>query len=325
MKITRFRAIVAALFLLVALLDVYGAEAKGYKIVLASFATFDEAKAKLNDLAKQIGDNEKKLQNQYGFEIVARPSGKAFMLAIEPLEREEDAKTVLQGFKQFCPDGYINGYFGPTEGAVFLPKEESKPLQPTVEANQTHEENVTASSAANITESSKVELSLETPVIDKDSSQTLWMVIGVLGIIALGLIGWLLKGKKSPHSEREFKEQYEEAVNEEVSEDRVEVIESEAYSIVEEAEVHNDVIPKQFVPESDIFEKLKKNSFFMTLLGELKGAAETKDHPRCIDLMSELMRYQKNFKKSAKMDALMNLVEAKEFERLATFINNEME
>ena len=63
----------------------------------------------------------------------------------------------------------------------------------------------------------------------------------------------------------------------------------------------------------------------MTLLGELKGAAEIKDHLRCIDLMSELMRYQKNFKKSAKMDALMNLVEAKEFERLAMFINNEME
>lgn len=323
MTTIQFRAILAAFFLFLGLLEVYGGEAKGYKIVLASFMTFDEAKERLNDLSKRIGDDEKALQTQYRFEIVARPSGKAFILAIEPLEHKEDAKTVLQGFKKLYPDGYINGYFGPTEGAVLLPKEESKPFQSVVEANQTDEENVTAPSVANITKSPKVDPKVERPVIDKNQSQISWVVIGVLGIIALGLIGWLLKGKKSP--QRELKEQYEEAINEEASEDRVEAIESEAYGIVEEAEAHNDVIPKQFLPESDIFEKLKKNSFFVTLLGELKGAAEIKDHLRCIDLMNELMRYQKNFKKSAKMEALMNLVKTKEFERLATFINNEME
>ncbi len=328
MKTILLRAISGALFLFLGLLEIHAAEAKGYKIVLASFGTFDEAKGKLNDLSKRLGEDEKNLRNEYGFEIVARPSGKAFMVAIEPLKSEEDAKAVLNSFKKFYPDGYINGYFGPTEGAVFLPKEESKPAVPPSqsmgETNQTHEENITVPSAPSVTSPSKVEPTPVDKTTPEEPRQTLWIVIGILGIAALGLTGWLLRGKKGDEPQRPFKEQYEEMSNEEENEDRVEVIESEAYAIVEENKVHHEDEVKQFIPESDIFDKLKKNSFFITLLGELKGAAELKDHPRCSDLMDELMRYQKNFKKSVKMDALRQMANAREFERLATFINNEM-
>lgn len=321
MKTARWGAILFALFVFLGFWEAYGAEAKGYKIVLASFATFDEAKAKLNDLSQRIGDGEKGLQEQYGFEIAARPSGKAYMLAIEPLQTEQDAQKVLKSFKQFYPDSYINGYFGPTEGAVFLSKESVKE-----EANQTADGNTsnTAEPMKVVQAPKPADVSMAEPT-QEEPRRTVWMLIGVLGIAALGLIGWLLKSKNTQESPKAFKEKYEETIIDEENEDRVEVIESEAYGTVGEPEIPKEVVPKQFEPESDIFFKLKKNSFFMTLLGELKSAADNKEHPRCADLMAELMRYQKNFKKSTMMDTIQKLVETKQYEQLSALINNEME
>lgn len=319
MNMGQFRAIITAFFLFFGFLEMYGADAKGYKIVLASFGTFEEAKGKLNDLSKQIEDDEKKLQHQYGFEIVARPSGKAFMLAIEPIEREEDAKVVLKGFKRLYPDGYINGYFGPTEGTVFLKVESLKE-----EANQTLEANTSnVPEVMNVVQSPEP-ADVSIAPIKEDPHRMVWVVIGVFGIVALGLIGWFLQRKKTDKPQKGFKEKYEEALAEE-SEDRVEVIESEAFNVCEEIEDKTEAELKQLIPERDIFDKLKKNSFFITLLGELKSAAETKDHVRCLDVMAELMRYQKNFKKSSKMSMFQRLIETKEFESLAIRINNEIE
>lgn len=315
----RVKSIILAVVMFLNFIEAYASEAKGYKIVLASFPTFDEAKAKLNDLSQNIGDAEKALQKRYGFEIAARPSGKAYMLAIEPFQTEKDAQEVLKTFKHFYPDSYINGYFGPTKGAVFLNDES---LQPDV--NQTLEDN-TSTVAKPIPSVQSQELVTPIVQVKEEPSHKVWILISVLGIAVLGLLGWFLKGNRKHESLKAFKERYEETISDEDNEDRVEVIESEAYSEVEESEISKEVGQKQFEPESDIFFKLKKNTFFMSLMGELKSAADNKDYARCSDLLAELMRYQKNFKKSVKMDILQQLVDKREFERLATFINNEME
>lgn len=330
MKKNGMKFILLSWIILLVSIHSYAAEAKGYKIVLASYATFDEAKTALDALGSKIGDSELTLQKEYRFEIAARSSGKAFMLAVEPIETEKGAESVLKQFKKYYPDAYVNGYFGPTKGAVFF-----KPLQPAnviEEANAT-EANMRAEIEKKVEENVSTAPPLEAVAADKnlpddlsapeesESKTGLFISLLIAGAILVTL--WKTRNSKDSQPVKEFKEKYEEAVEEAESEDRVEMIESEAFSTVEEDESSHSIQPKVFEPEPDIFYKLKKNTFFMTLIGELKAAADSKDDQRCHALMDEVLRYQKNFRKSEIITAMQNLIETKTYEQLSLFISRE--
>ncbi|MDD2781087.1 SPOR domain-containing protein [Sulfuricurvum sp.] len=325
--------IVLSCMILFSAMQTFAAEAKGYKIVLASFASFDEAKSALEKLGSKVGENELVLQKEYRFDIVARPSGKAFMLAIEPLETQQGAESVLKQFKKHYPDAYINGYFGPTQGALFFKPAESN--SPTTEVNAT-EANTTAEAVKSVEENSstpatpivktattEANVTEEGSVSEEANSNSVWMIIA---LVLFGAIVWgVWKKTKSKESVQEFKEKYEETIQEEESEDRLEVIESEAFVTVDEDETPPPSEPKLFEPEPDIFYKLKKNMFFITLMGELKTAADNKDDQRCHDLMDEVLRYQKNFRKSDIIAKMQKFIETKAYDQLSSFINREID
>ncbi|MCX6074735.1 MAG: hypothetical protein NTY39_10480 [Campylobacterales bacterium] len=100
--------------------NIYANEAKGYKIILASYPKFDQAKKTMNLLGQKLTKKDWSIQKKYRYEIVARPSGKVFIVAIEPLRTKEAVNSVLIRFKKFYPNAYYSGYFGPTKGGIFL-------------------------------------------------------------------------------------------------------------------------------------------------------------------------------------------------------------
>jgi hypothetical protein len=297
-------------------------EAKGYKIVLASYPSFNEAKLTLHTLETKIKDNERSLQKQYHFEIVARPSGKAFIVAIEPLENKTSAGTVMKQFKHLYPNAYINGYYGPTEGSIFM-EHASLPQSDEVkqaEVNVTKpsariEENISAPVKKMVEEKSISTVSVE----DEPKSNRLSLIWPIAAVVILFVLWRMFRSRNTPVEEFQVHS----------AEDRVEMIESEA-EMVEElpeniAEENLSKPGKVFAPEPDVFYKLKKNIFFVTLLGELKEAADSKDEHRCHDLIDEVLRYQKNFRKSDTISKMERLVKDKEFSQLSAFINHEMD
>lgn len=254
------------------------------------------------------------------------------MLAVEPIETEKGAAAVLKQFKKHYPDAYVNGYFGPTKGALFYKPSQAESV--TLEANAT-EVNSTSAVEKNIEENSTIttppveptiaqkDVVVESVVPEEPKSNSGWLIALLIGGILL-LGAWRVKAKKTPQRVQEFKEKYEEAVQEGESEDRLEIIESESFVIVEEDEAPQKNEPKVFEPEPDIFYKLKKNMFFVTLIEELKAAANSKDDQRCHDLMAEVLRYQKNFRKSEMIETMQNFIESKAYDQLSQFIDREM-
>jgi hypothetical protein len=88
-------------------------EPKGYTIVLASFSKFDEAKRELSILGAKMGQEESLLQKKYNFEMLVRPSGKGFVVAIEPLKDKKSVEAVREYFKIWYPDTYTGNYIDP--------------------------------------------------------------------------------------------------------------------------------------------------------------------------------------------------------------------
>lgn len=310
----KVRWVIIALF---ATLSLYGGEAKGYKIVLASYGSFDEAKSALSKVNEKLTDKEKGLQEKEKFEIVARASGKAYILAVEPIESEEGSKVVLKQFKTIYPDAYVNGYFGPTPGSISLsPQSNVAPIEAntTQESTTPIEENVTQE-----IEEVKESDTVVTPIAAEEpkSSNTMLYIAILLMIIGASIF----------YVKKRFFSDNEISNDEFLPMDSLE----EAGALNEE---HRSAVAKTIISSNtettteikkDIFYTFKKNMFFITLLKELQVAAQHKEMSRCNELMDELMRYQKNFQKSEIMGSMHEMVGAKEFEKLAALIGSELE
>ncbi|MDD5716492.1 MAG: hypothetical protein PHW64_01705 [Sulfuricurvum sp.] len=301
------------------------AEAIGYKIVLASFSTFEETKEKLYALENKLDSRELSLQKKYRFEVVARPSGRVFILALEPFEKKSDAKTVLKPFKKFYPDAYINGYYGPTEGTLFLGRTaETARVDNTAADKEVVRHNPLETGAE---ENGIIKEAPDTATSEEGDSSSI--IIVVLVIVA-GVVFYALAKRNRTRPEKR-----DTPVAEEASPVSV-ISETQSAESVEEAEAMTDEIsepavialaqpaPIPTVSEEDPFVKLKKNLFFMTLLGELKVASDEKDELRCTDLIEEVLRYQKNFRSSDAISAMVNWNQQKDFDSLSDFIQREM-
>ncbi|MDO9305889.1 MAG: hypothetical protein Q7T77_11210 [Sulfuricurvum sp.] len=282
----------------------YAAQSKGYKIVLASFPTLDEAKAKLAILDSQLGADERAIQEKYHYEIVARSSGKAFILAIEPLETKVITDQVIKQFGHLYPDAYSNGYFGPTEGALVL---EHTQIAPVVEeANRSIVQKVEKRPEVKAIEVKN------TPVEDEEKSMLFWIVIAGISILMAILLSMFKRRIPTPSSIESKIEMLDVNNREEIVSEAIEL----------PANVP-DPSPIEAV-QSDIFYRLKKNMFFITILKELKDAADAKDTYRCHDLMREVLLYQKNFRKSNAIATMDKLLKDKNFSELSAFISNEI-
>ena len=100
-------------------ISTYAGEVKGKKLVLGSYATFTEAKKVLASTGETLTNPQLALLNQYHCSLLARPSGKVYILVIEPLADEKEAKIVQKYFSSTFPDAYISPYFSPTKDVVF--------------------------------------------------------------------------------------------------------------------------------------------------------------------------------------------------------------
>lgn len=285
--------------LLIGILNLYADEAKGYKIILSSFQTLEEANSSMQMLGSRTGNDEAALQKKYGYDIVARASGKAFIIAIEPFSSQESAEKVKKEFVEFYPSSYISGYFGPTEGAIILaPK--NKVIQTQSIPSVTIEKNI----------------------ISTDNPHTrfswLWSVLGGI-IIALGIF-WYIRSRISAQK-IDPKEDHTLSID---NKDSVEGYDTA--NMVSQLKVNSEnshttkSLDDQTILQKDIFYRLQKNVFFKTLLDELKKAAQSKNEQRCHEVMEEIFRYQKNFRQSEKITSLQQYIDNKEFDKLVELI-----
>ncbi|MDD2828727.1 MAG: Hpt domain-containing protein [Sulfuricurvum sp.] len=175
------RSIFIFLFL-ITFSTIYANEQQGYKVVLASFSTFDEAKEKLDLFASTFSGKELALQEAYHFEVLARPSGKAFIVTLEPFDKKESATVVLTQFKKLYPDAYINGYFGPTDGSILW---KNKSVEPTIIKNEV------------LPKSIPTPLPIEITIEDNKSHAWIWVSLGFLVFVGIGVLFLTRKGKKT--------------------------------------------------------------------------------------------------------------------------------
>ena len=85
------------------------AVAENYKkIVLGSFKDNTDAKAKYELFSKSIEEKIKEEKVKYPFDVVVRPSGNYYILAIEPFKYVSEAKIVLSKLQNDFPSAYIN-------------------------------------------------------------------------------------------------------------------------------------------------------------------------------------------------------------------------
>jgi hypothetical protein len=259
----------------------YCADSKGYKIILASFPNFDNAKTKMELLGKELTPKDWELQEKYGYTIVARSSGNVFIVAIEPLQDKEAVNSVIERFKKFYPDAYSNGYFGPTKGAIVL-------TPPIIKAPNTSDLKQTSP--------------ITPPPIFKSTNKWEW-IIAVLSLIVSGM--FLMRMGKNTKSK---------------TDSLIETIEEKLTIAPKEVHAKIKEIESVKITQEDIFYTLKSNRFFKMLIDELKKGSDEREEQQCHNLIYEMRRYEKKFHTSSIITEMEELVFAKKFKELSEFI-----
>jgi signal transduction histidine kinase len=107
------------------------------KIILASTENAQQITSTFNTfIEKTLNDNFLQLQQRYKFDIVARSSGRSYILVLEPFLSYSDAKTVKKELPSSYKDAFINKYTPPeNESIVAIKKATQTALR--AEANRT--------------------------------------------------------------------------------------------------------------------------------------------------------------------------------------------
>lgn len=280
-------------------------EAIGYKILLSSFQTLDDANRSLHILGDQIGKKEFELLERYHYDLVARPSGDSFIIAIEPFSSKEDAKHVKKLFDQYYSDAYINGYYGPTEGTITYSRiQKSK----SVMASSTIDSSV---------EDNPMDRNHELKEHQERSSTFQWVI--VFGSIIVGLVGFLMIHRFRSEKKRLMNHHGDTITIDSFAEKMI-PLETEVEPAVESAPLVRQSNAEHDL-KNDIFYKLQKNIFFKTLLDELQKAAQAKNDQRCKEILEEIIRYQKNYKQSRTITLFQEYIEQNQFDKLLKLIN----
>ncbi len=83
------------------------------KIIIASFPTQQQADKALTIFESKLNSQFLKKQQQSYFNIVARPSGKTYIIAIEPIESYKEAVRIKKLLPWEYADAFINNYTPP--------------------------------------------------------------------------------------------------------------------------------------------------------------------------------------------------------------------
>ncbi len=124
------------ILLFLTLISLYASSER--KIIIGSFPSQNEADKALEKFESQLDAEFYVIQDQYGFNIVARPSGRSFIIALEPFENYRVAKEVKAFLPPTYADAFINKYIPPSKPKVrefIAPKEniiEPIPMQDAV-------------------------------------------------------------------------------------------------------------------------------------------------------------------------------------------------
>lgn len=332
-----------ALMLAVIFGAVYG-YAQEYKIVLLSYTKFEEAQKGLNALEPKLDESFHQLQSQYRYEIVARPSGRAFLIGIEPIEGRENADRIREKFSSLYPKSYIDKYYGPTEGSVFM-AHAAEPVAPAapVEVNET----ASAEGDSASTSPAPQEVTHEAeklPVAAAEESTGGWGWIATVLVAAVAFFLYLRRDKERAEPTAVAAEEHLAAAGKDpVPEEETLCEPTVQAALVVETAPETDLRPieegeeergAEALPtaeeegdvglQKDNFDKLKSNMFFMLLVNELKAAAQNRELEQCRDIIAEMQRYEKNGPKSTVVQSMSELVEMKKFTRLLAFIEAKM-
>jgi len=292
----------------------FALDVQGEKVVLNSFATFDEAQAKLKELESTITPNAIELRNKYHFDFVARKSGRAYILVIEPIKTVDEATVILKHFKKTFTDAYTDHYYGPTQGAVVLAlvSPEKTEIKPNSLSQQTPAINKTVSQKTNVSPTIEV---LEVEQKNQTGSSYGWLWIPVLVLIFIGGLIFVWKGFGSRN--KIFDD------NDLIRNDEI-ITQTEEISIQEHDNIPTISPKKELQEEADIFYRFTKNIFFVDILKELKEACDAQDLQEAVRCMSEIEKYQKNFRRSSVIATMSRLLKKKGFHELSTLIKKEM-
>ena len=113
------------------------------KIIVGSFATEQGVRHALEMFQSKLGSDFLLAHQRLGFQVVARPSGRQYIIALEPFASYKEAKKV----KKLLPKGYetafINKYTPPTSlvEVALLPNPE---VIESVKAPTQHDDNASA-------------------------------------------------------------------------------------------------------------------------------------------------------------------------------------
>ncbi len=84
------------------------------KLIIGSFLSQQEADRALEKFEAQLDSEFYVIQDQYGFNIVARASGRSYIVTLEPFENYKAAKEVKELLPPLYADAFINKYTPPT-------------------------------------------------------------------------------------------------------------------------------------------------------------------------------------------------------------------
>lgn len=322
MIVTRIQWIVITLFVFAATI----VEAQeSYKVVLASFKTFKEAKSVLEELKPHLDAEDERLKEECGFEYVARPSGKAFLVGIEPIGSKEEAQKILKHYKRSYADAYINKYYGPTEGSYFLSATETPSSLPTVPPVAENEEPTQTDAPAVAPEPAPKPVIKTVPKVpSEDNGLTYYLLFGLL-VVFIGMGYGMLRQRRTIAALKEqlLRLSVVDAFQE--PEFKIRTMQEETPVSQEREDTIQHDSPEEPVSGNDPFYQLIKNISFRTLIQELQYASDNKEAKQCRDLMDEIKRYQKNYRHSAVLERMDALIDAKTFDVLSAIIRREAE
>ncbi len=280
-------------FSLLVSISMFASEVQGEKIVLVSFQTYDEATSKLKELELKITQDERNLREKYHFDIVARPSGKAYIVAIEPIASSDDVKVVLKHFQKNFPDAYTSHYYGPTQGTIKLAG-----LSPSraVEVNNTKVKKSPLSSKA-------AEMVVEEE--SQKSGDYGWLWVPALLLIIIGGFIFVWRGLRGQSEEEEVIDESEEVA-------------------VQGKEARVNLPKIEPSVELDIFYRFTKNIFFLEILQKLKEACDARDAQEMVRWMNEVEKYQKNFRRSSMIATMSRLTNKEGFDELSRILEKEI-
>ena len=153
--------------LFLTLLSLYASSER--KIIIGSFPSQYDADKALEKFESQLGSEFYVIQDQYGFNIVARPSGRAFIIALEPFENYQAAKEVKEFLPPSYADAFINKYTPPSKS---LPIEDIVTSLPVKETAPTMSERLALAAKTTPQPKEKNDSDTKTVLTPQDSLKT---------------------------------------------------------------------------------------------------------------------------------------------------------